>query len=474
MRPGRPIAALAALLLPLALTLPAAAAPRYADLVLDAQTGNILHATNSDSIVHPASLTKIMTLYMVFDAIESGRLSMDQSIPVSAHAASMPPSKLGLAAGSTIQVRDAVLALITKSANDIAVALAEAVAGSESEFGRRATALAQQSLDMPSSVFVNASGLPDSRQVTTARDMVNLAIRIRAHFPQYYGLFATRSFTYQGVTHQNHNKLLNDYPGLDGLKTGYINASGFNLVASAERNGNRVYGVIFGGTSGDARNARMVELLDFGFAHLQPEPARPPFPPSARSGAGDIGGLIAQIDTAFPEPAAGPADDALIPVVPSPEGEPIVRYAQLLTYAGLDTPQPNPRRGDGAQSRADVPATSVPLPIILAALDPAKTDTDSAGSSCGAGWAIQVGAYAVADMARSAADSARQRGPQALRGTTVAVIDSPSGNGVLFRALLVGLNDGTAAEDACIALAVQGIDCLALAPNPDRPPATCS
>ena len=448
----------------------AQASPRYADLVLDANSGNILHATNANAIVHPASLTKIMTLYMVFDAIESGQLSMDQSIPISAYAASMPASKLGLAAGASIRVEDAILSLITKSANDIAVALAEAVAGSEAEFGRRATALAQQSLDMPNTVFVNASGLPAGRQVTTARDMVNLAIRIRAHFPQYYDLFSTRSFTYRGVTYQNHNKLLNDYPGVDGLKTGFINASGFNLVASAERDGRRVYGVVFGGSSGQARNARMIELLDYGFAHLRTLPDRPALAPIARGGGTVIDGLVAQTDDVAEPPVDNPSSTPA-------GGEPIIRFAQLLTYGGEDTPSTTPRAAFDVQAGPQAPVDMTSIPVILAALDPAKDGPASVPittSDCIAGWAIQIGAFGRSDVARSAAAGARNQGPRTLQESTIVVATLDSGDHVLHRALLTGLPDRQAAENACIALSIQGIDCTALQPTDTVARGTCS
>ena len=443
------LAGLAGLLM-LALGAQPAAAAQYADLVLDAASGRILYATNSDVRVHPASLTKMMTLYMVFQAIEDGHLSMDQSIPISSHAASMPPSKLGLAVGQTIRVEDAVLSLVTKSANDIAVALAEAVAGSESEFGRRATALAQQTLDMPNTVFVNASGLPDSRQITTARDMVNLAIRLRAHFPQYYALFATRSFTYGGVTHANHNKLLGDYAGVDGIKTGYINASGFNLVASAERDGRRIYGVVFGGSTAQGRNARMVELLDFGFAHLPGLPETPPLPPLRQP----------------PGPGVPVLSVAALPA--AAEGLPLIRRAQFLAYAGID----RPRSSAASDPQADASGASVPVPILLAALDPTKLPPETA--ACGDSWAIQVGAFTQADQARSVADDVRLRAASMLADAAVVVDPMQRGSATIYRAMLIGVADQSAAEIACIALSYQGIECVPVAPGTAGQPAACS
>lgn len=414
----------------------AAASPQYAALILDGQTGSILHAANIDTRVHPASLTKIMTLYMVFDALRSGRLTMDQQIPISARAAEQPPSKIGLAAGQTISVRDAVMVLITKSANDIAVAVAEALAGSEAEFGRQMTALAQSRLDMPNTVFVNASGLPDSRQITTARDMVNLAIRIRAHFPEYYPLFSTRNYTYGGVSHRNHNGLLNDYAGMDGIKTGFINASGFNLVASAERNGRRVYGVIFGGASAQSRNNRMAELLDLGFANLGPMPDRPAFAPADRGGM-----------------PAGAYLVAAAPVLPA--------AALVAVSSGTETGRPAfaPDRSGGtavAEALPVISAASVPVPIVLQALDPTRI---SAEAGCVGGWAVEIGAFGAEDIARAIASGIHDRGFAPLQGSTVLVAESSSGGHTLYRALLAGLPDRSAADTACVALQMEGIAC---------------
>lgn len=241
---------------------------RYAGLVMDAETGAILYQSNPDKVLYPASLTKMMTLLMTFDALENGRLSLNQRIRISNHAASMSPSKLGLKPGSSIRVEDAILALVTKSANDIAAALAEAIGGSESRFGQMMTQRAR-GIGMTRSRFYNASGLPNPGQVSTARDMAILARYIITHYPRYYRYFGTRSFTYGGVKHRNHNRLMETYQGMDGFKTGYINASGFNLVASAKRGNVRLIGVVFGGRTTVSRNNHMAELLDNGFAQMK-------------------------------------------------------------------------------------------------------------------------------------------------------------------------------------------------------------
>lgn len=240
---------------------------KYASIVMDADTGAILHQRYADKQLHPASLTKMMTLLLTFEQIEAGKLRLSDRVFVSKRAASMVPSKLNIPAGSTIRVQDAIKALVTKSANDIAVALAEKIAGTEWRFAQRMTHKARQ-IGMSKTTFRNASGLHHSKQVSTARDMAILSrYLIKAH-PRYYKYFSLKSFKYRGVSYRNHNKLLRSYKGMDGLKTGYIAASGFNLASSAVRNDRRIIGVVFGGRSGRTRNSHMVKLLNRGFAKL--------------------------------------------------------------------------------------------------------------------------------------------------------------------------------------------------------------
>ncbi|MCB1532042.1 MAG: D-alanyl-D-alanine carboxypeptidase [Alphaproteobacteria bacterium] len=242
--------------------------PRYASIVMDADTGMILHQRYADKQLHPASLTKIMTLYMVFEALEQGQLRLNDRVYISNHAASMVPSKLGLAAGSTIRVQDAIYALVTKSANDIAVALAEHLGRSEKNFAYMMTRRAHD-LGMANTTFRNASGLHDPRQISSARDMAILARVIIQDYPSYYRYFSRRNFTYAGHTYRNHNRLMESYSGMDGMKTGYIQASGFNLVGSAVRGNRRLIGVVFGGRTAASRNAHMATLLDEGFRKVQ-------------------------------------------------------------------------------------------------------------------------------------------------------------------------------------------------------------
>ena len=240
-KPSRQNAVLTAVIAAAGLMLcaPQAALARYAAMVIDAQTGQALHSVNPDTRNYPASLVKMMTLYMVFDALERGKLQMKQRLYVSRHASRMSPSRLGLKRGRTIRVREAILALITKSANDAAVVLAEAIGGTESEFAQLMNKKGRQ-LGLERTTFRNASGLPDRRQLSTARDMTTLARALIKDFPMYYHYFSVKTFRYRGRAYNNHNKLLWTYKGLDGIKTGYIRASGYNLVASATREGRRL------------------------------------------------------------------------------------------------------------------------------------------------------------------------------------------------------------------------------------------
>ena len=234
---------------------------KYASFIINENTKRIYHNANADTRNYPASLTKIMTLYLVFDALKSKKISMSSKFKVSKRATRQPPSKLNLSAGSNISVKNAILALVTKSANDVATVIAENLGKSERNFARLMTRKAKK-LGMTRTTFRNASGLPNRGQLSTARDMATLGIAIRKNHPKFFKLFKTKSFIYKGVKYTNHNNLLGSYSGTDGIKTGYTNASGFNLVASVERNGQRIIGVVFGGKKARSRDKHMVTLLN--------------------------------------------------------------------------------------------------------------------------------------------------------------------------------------------------------------------
>jgi len=302
----------------LALPAPGASRPakeRFAAIAVVEATGEVLHARHADALRHPASLTKVMTLYLVFEALKAGELGWDDRLRISAHAAAAHPTKLGLVAGQSISVEDAVRALVTKSANDAAIVLAERLGGGEAVFAAQMTKKAHQ-LGMSRSHFVNASGLNSPRQVTTARDMAVLAYRIRHDFPAQFRYFSLTKMVWNGHDIPNHNPLLGRVAGVDGLKTGFTNASGYNIAVTAQRGDTRLIVAVFGGASGAQRDAYAARLLERAFAVLasrrakgQPSPViMPPdlndrtpvlvagLPDEAAQGAGERRGVQIVID----------------------------------------------------------------------------------------------------------------------------------------------------------------------------------
>lgn len=318
----------------------------YASFVMDAHTGEVLYARNADTRNFPASLTKIMTLFMVFEALDKGKLRLDQRLPVSKRAAGQTPSKLGLKVGQTITVEAAIRALSVKSANDVATVVAEAIGGTEIKFAQMMTSRARE-LGMRRTTFKNASGLPNRGQLSTARDMATLGKAMLDLFPAHYAYFSDLTFKYGPRTYSNHNKLLKTYAGMDGIKTGYIRASGFNLVASAERNGVRLIGVVFGGKTGKSRDAHMASLLNRSWGRVQtnstfaalPTP-KPPIPGQA--------------------PAAPPVRMALAPAagttdIATPAG--VVDWGvQVGAFRGFNRAQVV--AGEATQKLAGLPATA--------------------------------------------------------------------------------------------------------------------
>ncbi|MEM9668439.1 MAG: D-alanyl-D-alanine carboxypeptidase family protein [Pseudomonadota bacterium] len=249
----------------------ARAEERYASIVMDAETEEVLHARFAGDSRFPASLTKVMTLYMLFDAIKAGAVDLDESLMVSRFADRQPASDLGVLAGTSISVEDAIAALVTKSANDVAVVVAERLGGTEDRFAALMTVKAHQ-LGLSSTSFYNASGLPDDRQVTTARDMAQLAMALLENHGDYYHYFSNNRFTWKRTTYKNHNRLLETVPGVDGIKTGYTRASGFNLMTSAERNGRRIVVVMLGGNSAKSRNTHVTQLVEAAYTALNKAP----------------------------------------------------------------------------------------------------------------------------------------------------------------------------------------------------------
>jgi D-alanyl-D-alanine carboxypeptidase len=329
----------------------------YAGIVVDAKTGKTLYSSSADSYRYPASLTKIMTLYIVFEELEAGRLSLDSELTVSSYASQRPPSKLGLKPGGTIKVKDAILALVTKSANDVASTVAENLGGSERKFAERMTRTARQ-IGMSKTTFRNPHGLPDNGQRTTARDMATLGIAIQERFPQYYGYFKTRSYSYKGRTYGNHNRLLGQVKGVDGIKTGYIRASGFNLVTSVNRDGRQIVAVVMGGRTGASRNAQMTKLIG-------------EYLPKASRGA-KTAPLVAQ-RVAEPDFVAVAMKNPPLPnAKPSTEPAPATGSPMVLAFtsdpASIPAPAPAPAAALAQEVEAEAPhsvpgfGTEVPIP----------------------------------------------------------------------------------------------------------------
>lgn len=403
---------------------------RYAAIVVDAQTGEVMFARHADSRRYPASITKVMTLYLVFEAISEGRIQLDDVIRVSPRAASQPPSKLGLAAGQTITVADAIQATALRSANDMATALAEHVAGSEARFAALMT-LKAESLGMTDSRFVNANGLPDSRQITTARDITILARAVMRDYPQYYRFFGVSSWTYEGRDYRNTNGLLRSGQGYDGIKTGYTNASGYNLAASAVRNGRRLITVVLGGRSSATRNAHVEELMNTGFEIAD------------RRAHGE---RIEVAQLYFEQKGYG--------IGPTPPTAPPVVYASATAQPATPLAQ---AMGD---RDPDVVLTSGP-----AALPPSETtarlnsDTPARRPAAGT-WAVQVGAFRDRSVAEGWLTEVNRRFRSTFRGSGQTV-EEASG---WYRSRFTGFTEDQA-RAACETLSARNVTCMVVRPD---------
>ena len=484
-----------------------AAAPKYepsqSSIVVDANTGAVLQASNADSIRHPASLTKIMTLYMLFERLEAGKLKLNTELPVSAHAAAQAPSKLALKPGETIQVETAIRAIVTKSANDVAVVVGEAIGGDEPTFGRMMTAKAR-ALGMSQTTYRNASGLPDDEQVTTARDQALLGRAIQDRFPNYYHYFATRAFAFRGKMMRNHNRLLGVVDGVDGIKTGYINASGFNIVTSVKRNKRYVVAVVFGGHTASARDARVRGLIEGHIATASVNrtappvaegtamaenklPAKPPTPlrdPREETVATSAGGPslgstepIKPIAVKTVSVAAG-SRMAALSALPSENRKltpPPANTASVTTVATVKSeppPQPpgaapgilgvlsiseiKPARGPqlaAAGDRTPVPAAKTQDPVALSAAEHA--------AKARGGWMIQVGAFPDEDNAKERLSTAQTKAKEQLGKADPFTEKIAKGDKSLYRARFAGL-DKDQAENACKNLKRSEIPCMLL------------
>jgi D-alanyl-D-alanine carboxypeptidase len=387
-------------------------------IVIDADTGRVLSEMNADAITYPASLTKMMTLYLTFEALNAGNLRLDQYLPVSSEAASKSPTKLHLVPGDSVQVQDLILGIVTKSANDAAAVLAEGMAGSEAAFAERMTAKVRQ-LGMTNTVYRNASGLPDPGQRTTARDEAQLSLALYHDFPREFRYFATRQFYFNGKLIATHNHLLEWYEGADGIKTGFIGASGFNLAASAVRGGHRLIGVVMGGASAGSRDREMAALLDQGFAEV---------------GAGTT--MVAHREE------------------PGPSSSQVVAESDQPTAA-----RPREKLGQLTKAAGKLAARLSPVAKAEAAPMAHQLHADSAAER----WSIQLGAFRVETAAQQAARMAASL-PVA-KGKPVQIMQPSKAKDRLYHARLLNFT-AQEAQSACAALHKKRIECSVVPPTP--------
>ena len=445
--------------------------PPFASMVVDANSGRTLHAVNEDALRHPASVTKVMTLYLLFEQLQRGRLSLNSDLTVSRRAAAMPPSKLGVRPGGTIEVEDAIKALVTRSANDVAATIAENLAGSEEAFAARMTKKAR-SLGMNRTVFRNASGLPNPEQVTTARDLTILARAVQEKFPRYYRFFQTRSFAWKGQTIGNHNRLLGRVEGVDGIKTGFTNASGFNLMTNARFEGRHVVGIVLGGRSGRIRDNIMANLIRTNlakastggrhsvFANLQDEDDDAPVAARTQLASADdvettgsvatrtladlnserAGSLLAPASKA---PLPGQKFDARLPTAPAVPSS--AREALTARIAAVQS-EPAPLAATPAAAplkAASAPRETVSRPITVSP------------------WVIQLAAEGDESKAKSLLDEAKSASGRLLARAAPFTEKISRGGSTLYRARFSGFAEADSAQDACKTLKSRGFSCFA-------------
>lgn len=469
----------------------AAARAKFSALAVDARTGDILFSSDADGLRHPASLTKVMTLYVLFQEMKAGRLTLASRLTMSRYAAGRPPTKLGVKAGQTVSVEDAIKALVTLSANDVAVAVGETIEGSETAFARRMTETARQ-LGMSRTTFRNASGLPDPKQVTTARDMATLSLRVQRDFPQYYSYFRTTSFKFGKRTIRSHNRLLKRFAGTDGIKTGYIRASGFNLTTSARRGDKRVIGVVMGGKTGKARDNYMIAMLNKAFPKCE----------GGTTLASAVDGTSPRLTQAEVKVAeAGEPDAEAIAKrakkrrtgraadqAPEPEGdiggfdnEELAEQSETAsnlpgtTYASVTAEQADLARVSGEVADPDSQPQQIASPATVeASMAPdlpfkVKKPGDTSGgkvivASVDSTWNIQLGAYPTKKAAQDALYAARKMSPKAFADKQAFTVEVKTGDETVFRARMAGFTAKTA-KRACKTLKRKGVDCATLEPQ---------
>ena len=438
-----------------------AMAARSAAIVIDAKTGKVLYSADANGRRYPASLTKMMTLYLTFEALAKGRISKNTPVPFSAHASAEAPTKLGVRAGGSVPVETAILSIVTKSANDSATALGEMLGGSEDNFARMMTAKARQ-LGMNGTVFRNANGLPDPGQFTTAHDMAMLGIALREHYPQYYGYFSQRSFLYGRQRINGHNRLLGRIKGVDGIKTGYTRASGYNLVSSVADGDRRLVAVVMGGASGRSRDNQMAALIN---TYL---------PRASTRGGGDLvakgnDNPIKTLAKVFlpkhdaPTPDAKPAtDDTVVASADddvqddtqqvAEETKPVIKVKKVKTVAVAAMASAPESEETSSQV---VTAYAEPAPAAPA-IDPVKT------SSVPSGWVVQVASSPTKTGALALLDQTAKQAPRVLADASGFTVAFDKDGTTYYRARFGGFGSKGAAWKACDALKRKKISCYAV------------
>lgn len=419
---------------------PAQANVKYAAIVVDANTGETLFAARADESRFPASLTKMMTLYLTFEALQSGRIKTTTKVPFSKNAANEPPTKLGVRPGGSITVETAILSLVTKSANDSSTALAELLAGSETEFARRMTAKAR-ALGMPNTTFRNAHGLPNPQQRSTARDMATLGIALREHYPQYYDYFSTRSFSYGKQKLRNHNRLLGRIKGVDGIKTGYTRASGFNLVSSVSDGNRRIVAVVMGGRTGKTRDDHMAELIGTWLPKASNRRGGDLVAKAPASSGSPIKALTALLPTRnAPKPVARPQEE--------------VPFATAENVASVDV---SDEAGEGS-IEPDAPfAYAEPIPARMGDIDSIKT-----AAIPSSGWVIQVASSPSEGEARDFLSRTNSQAGNILASASGFTMPFEMKGVTYYRARFSGFESKDAAWKVCSALKRKKIDCYAV------------
>lgn len=452
----------------LSLCCPAHADERFASYVIELNSGRVLNSKNADDPRFPASLTKTMTMYLTFEAVKNGKLRWDTPLSVSAKAAGQPQTNIGLREGNTITVKEAVEALIVRSANDAAVVLAEAIGDTEWNFALKMTQKAR-ALGMKNTTFKNANGLHHPQQVTTAKDMARIAIALERDFPDYFYLFKTIDFRFKGKTYETHNRVMRYYRGATGLKTGFVRASGFNLITTASRNGHDIVAVIMGGVSSKSRDNQMISMLDKSFAQLD-----------GRAPSKDM--AFADLDNSDDNDT----DDGA-PTLPkvSDDAKPANRFMKV--FAGNI---PTPVAGKGAPAQEATPQVAMPMtapaagtlatkPTVAAGIAPAPVPQVPAaaitaqqnaaqltqpGVTPTARWGIQVGTFSDPHDAAAAVAHASALAKNALHGAAIAITNVGEGQSKLHRARLAGLSQDQA-RSACQTLLAAQESCFVFQQN---------